>query len=431
MKRVIIISYYFPPSGGAGVQRWTKFVKYLRLFDIEPIVITVDENKASYPFQDTTLLKDIPEGIRVIRTNTSEPFKFYNILNKKKEIPHSGFANSGNPSVLQKIFRFIRGNLFIPDARVGWNKYAYKAAKEIILKENINTVITTSPPHSTQLVGLKLKQKFNINWIADLRDPWTDIYYYKELFHLNITKQKDLKYEKTVLENADEIIVVSEDLKRLFNEKSTLIKSNKINVIPNGFDEEDFSLNNNHNDNFTITYTGTIADNYHVEGFFNAFANFVKNNKAKNIKLRLVGIVSESKKLLISSFNLENYVEYVSYVKHTESIKYLQKSDVLLLIIQGYKNNKGLLTGKLFEYLAAKKYILCIGPENGDAAQIINECNSGETIFYDKVDTVSSVLTELYEKWSLKKELYLGNENHYNYSRKNLTLKLSKIIKKY
>jgi len=326
MKRVIIISYYFPPSGGAGVQRWTKFVKYLRLFDIEPIVITVDENKASYPFQDTTLLKDIPEGIRVIRTNTSEPFKFYNILNKKKEIPHSGFANSGNPSVLQKIFRFIRGNLFIPDARVGWNKYAYKAAKEIILKENINTVITTSPPHSTQLVGLKLKQKFNINWIADLRDPWTDIYYYKELFHLNITKQKDLKYEKTVLENADEIIVVSEDLKRLFNEKSTLIKSNKINVIPNGFDEEDFSLNNNHNDNFTITYTGTIADNYHVEGFFNAFANFVKNNKAKNIKLRLVGIVSESKKLLISSFNLENYVEYVSYVKHTESIKYLQKS---------------------------------------------------------------------------------------------------------
>jgi len=175
MKKVLIITYYWPPSGGAGVQRMLKFVKYLHQLGVQITVITVDPRKASYQLTDDSFLKDIPDDINVIKTNTFEPFNLYKSLGSKKEIPHSGFANETNPGFFQKASRFVRGNFFIPDARRGWNKYAYREAIKVIKNNKIDAIITSSPPHSTQLVGLKLKNKYNIPWVADLRDPWTDI----------------------------------------------------------------------------------------------------------------------------------------------------------------------------------------------------------------------------------------------------------------
>ena len=177
MKKVLIISYYFPPSGGSGVQRWLKFVKYLPEFGYEPIVLTVDPTVASYPQIDATLLQDIPSLVRVERTTTREMLSLYKRVSPTKEIPYGGFANENTQGLFSTISRFIRGNFFLPDPRRGWNKFAYKKACELIEQEQIDTVITTSPPHSTQLIGLKLKKRFpSIQWIADLRDPWRDIF---------------------------------------------------------------------------------------------------------------------------------------------------------------------------------------------------------------------------------------------------------------
>ena len=199
MKKVLIITYYWPPSGGSGVQRWMYFAKYLPNFGVEPFVLTVNPVFASYKFIDESFLKKT-ESIRVFKTASSEPFNIYSKLigkSKMEAIPQ-GFAGESNPGILQKFSRFVRGNFFIPDARKGWVKFAFNEAEKIIVREKIDLIITTGPPHSSHLIGLRLKKKFDIKWIADLRDPWTDIYYYKDLLHTKRSAEKDLKLESII-----------------------------------------------------------------------------------------------------------------------------------------------------------------------------------------------------------------------------------------
>jgi hypothetical protein len=181
MKKVLIITYYWPPSGGAGVQRWLKFAKYLPEYGWEPIILTIDPAYAAYPVTDDSLISEIPSTVKVFTTPAVDYFSIYK--KDKSRIPTAGFANSRENTVKDKILRFIRGNFFIPDPRKGWNGFAFKKACEIIETEGIKHVITTSPPHSTQLIGTKIKRKYpEIKWIADLRDPWTDIYYYDQFY---------------------------------------------------------------------------------------------------------------------------------------------------------------------------------------------------------------------------------------------------------
>ena len=239
MKKVLLITYYFPPSGGAGVQRWLKTINYLPKAGVETIVLTVDPAVASYPQIDESLCNDVPSGIKIYRTHTREILSLYKKVSPKKEVPYGGFANEPNPNLIQKISRFIRGNIFLPDPRRGWNKYALAKAKEIIETEAIETIVTTSPPHSTQLIGLELKRLYpHLKWVADLRDPWTDIYYNEDLYPTRWAKKRNLRYERSVLLGADQIITVSEQCKRLFAEKTDVAE--KIAVVPNGYDEKDF-----------------------------------------------------------------------------------------------------------------------------------------------------------------------------------------------
>jgi len=427
MKKVLIITYYWPPSGGAGVQRMLKFVKYFPQFEIEPIVITVDESKASYQIIDKTLIDDIPSNVRVYRTSTFEPFEFYKIIGNKKEIPHSGFANETNPSLFQKFMRFIRGNFFIPDARKGWNKYAYNKAKEIINNEKIDAIITSSPPHSTQLIGLKLKKKFNMLWISDLRDPWTDIYFYKQLYHTKLARIIDAYFERKVLENSDAVIVVSDSIKKLFKNKSDKVFENKIYVIPNGFDEDDFLIKNfsKNSDEFIITYTGTYADIYFIDGFLYAFQKFISEFSNSKIKLKFIGKISESLIKKVNDLKIEKYVEFNDYLPHKESVNELINSSLLLLIIPKMDNNEGILTGKLFEYLGSGMQILCIGPVEGDASKIIKECNAGKTFDYYDSNNIFNYLREVY----LSQKIYKPDFDKINFfSRKNLTKKISELI---
>ena len=431
MKKVLIITYYWPPSGGGGVQRWVKFVKYLREFGVEPFVLTVKPESASFPIIDKSLADEIPKDLKVFKTRSFEPLDFYKSLNPKKEIPFGGFANEKEPGIFQKAARFVRGNLFIPDARVGWNKFAFKKACEIIEEYKIDIVITTSPPHSTQLIGKRLKRKYSVKWIADLRDPWTDIYYYNKLYHTSIASKKDSNYESSVLNESDSIIVVSDAIRRLFANKVEGNRDDKIHVIPNGFDEADFHFTNKaaditSKDVFTIVYTGTIADNYNIDGFLIALEDIIHSG-IENIRILFVGRVSDNYVTKIESSYLSDYVKFIGHVDHETSISFLSKANLLLLSIPDVPNNEGILTGKLFEYLASVKPILTIGPAHGDAATIINNCKAGSVFNYDDIKKIHGYILSQYSNWKSGELIERGTQ-HLKFSRKNLTKSLSEII---
>jgi len=392
MSKVLIITYYWPPSGGAGVQRWLKFSKYLPEFGWEPIILTIDPEYAAYPVTDNSLTEGLPLSIKVHKTPAIDYFSIYK--KDKSKIPAAGFANSVDNTLKGKIFCFIRGNFFLPDPRKGWNNYAFKKACDLIEAEGIRHVITTSPPHSTQLIGLKLKKKYPaIMWIADLRDPWTDIYYYKQFYPTIFSKMIDIRFERSVLKKADKIITVGVSLKTLFSSKMTDIK-NKIEVITNGYDENDFSgIIATTPSIFTITYVGTLSDIYPIDGFLNALHIF--KEKGNKFMLRFIGAVSLKQKDLIQSKTGDSVLEFIPYVDHPAAIKFMLNSTVLLLIIPDHQSNKSIITGKLFEYIASGKPIVCLGPADGDAAGIIRDTGHGMTFSYTDSKGISEYLSTL------------------------------------
>ena len=429
MKPILIITYYWPPSGGSGVQRWLKFVKYLPKMGYQPIVLTVDPDYAAYSIIDNSLLKEINRDAVVVCSKSKDPFKWYKKITRKKEIPQAGFAGQKSVGTLEKAMRFIRGNFFIPDARKGWNKYAYQEAKKLIIKYNIKTVITTSPPHSTQLIGLRLKNELDLKWVSDLRDPWTDIYYYNDLLHTSYAKKKDLRYEKATLEYADQVIVVSRAIKKMFSDKYPNLSSNKFSVIPNGYDSSDFKeaskTNNNSLEKFTISYVGNMSENYPMQSFLSAF-NELRINSIENILFDLTGSVNGFVDEYFKSKNIEESFLFNGYLPHSKALEKLKHCNVLLLVIPKVKDNKGILTGKLFEYLAAQKPILCLGPVDGDASKIIDECNSGKTFDYEDEKGIKNFLLEVLN--SPKSYAFNNSEKIQKYSRESLTKALVTII---
>ncbi|MDO9512164.1 MAG: glycosyltransferase family 4 protein [Bacteroidales bacterium] len=431
MKKVLYISYYWPPCGGPGVQRSLKFVKYLKQYGIEPIVITVDPAKASYPVMDTSLLSEIPNDIRIIKTSTLEPFGIYERLTKKKELPHSGFANESNPGFLSRVSRFIRGNFFIPDPRAGWNRYLIKAALKVISTENIDAIITSSPPHSTQLAGLRLCKKTGIPWIADLRDPWTDIYYYRQLYHTKPALWLDKKYEKSVIEMADAILVVSDSLKRLFSAKTDEVEASKIHVLANGYDRSDFPVVEHIiTDVFRIVYTGTISDDYPLDVLVNSLIR-LRDSGRTNWQIEVCGKLSPALHQWILKSDIASNFRFVPYMSHQDVVIKMQKSEVLLLIIPDIEDNAGILTGKLFEYIAAQRPILGIGPVNGDASAILRETGSGEMFDYNNMESVTQYLSIWYDVWQSGNWEFAPTGDIEKYSREALTGQLVEIINLY
>ena len=420
MNKVLIVTYYWPPSGGAGVQRWLKFSKYIPEFGWEPIILTVDPGCAAYPVTDLSLKENLPSSIRVYPTPAINYFGIYR--KDRSKIPTAGFANSVDNTLKGKIFRFIRGNFFLPDPRKGWNKYAFKKACELIENEGIINVITTSQPHSTQLIGLKIKKKYPaLNWIADLRDPWTDIYYYKQFYPTFISKMIDQRFEKSVLKKADKIITVGVSLKNLFSLKIKGLE-NKTEVITNGYDEDDFTgITPIIPPMFTITYVGTLSDIYPIDGFLNAVQIF--KDKGNEIILRFIGTVSKSQKDLIQSKSGDSILEFIPYVNHTAAIQYMLKTSVLLLIIPDHKSNKSIITGKIFEYIASGKPIVCIGPLDGDAAGIIGNKEYGKTFSYMDSKGISEYLASL-----ISEKPVLERTSSEVYSRKELTGKIIPLL---
>lgn len=374
MKKVLIISYYWPPSGGSGVQRWLKMSQYLKEFNVEPIVLTVDEKYASYALWDESLVKE-SENLEVYKTKSLEVLKLYTKLFKGAKLPTGGGANLKR-GLKSRLVSAIRSNFFIPDPRIGWKRYAVKKAIDIIRENNIKTVITTSPPHSTQLIGEQLKRKLDINWIVDFRDPWTDIFYYKQLAHSALSRKIDRAYEQKVLEGADHIIAVGDGLKKLFQEKIRSKTEEQFSTIPNGYDPKDFDgLQKNKTTRFTICYTGTIADTYKPKVFIDALIELKK--EGLDFVFKLIGMASSE--IMEACKNLNDSFVHIPSVNHKQVVQYQLDADLLLLVIPEADDDHLILTGKLFEYLCTQNPIINIGPIPGGAAEIIEECQGGKS----------------------------------------------------
>lgn len=419
-SKVLIITYYWPPSGGAGVQRWLKFTKYLPSAGWIPVILTVKPEYAAYPFKDESLYGEIPVDVEVHRTKALNYFAIYN--RDQSKIPHAGFASGAGKGFKSAFSRFIRGNFFIPDPRRGWNRYAYRKAIELIKSENITHVITTSPPHSTQLIGLRLKRRFpHLKWIADLRDPWTEIYYY-DMFRPSMpARMIDRELEKRVLTRADRIITVGQTLASSFAEKAEIIPD-KTDVLPNGFDEEDFlGVTASVPEKFTITYVGTLSPAYPVRGFIEAVRDLKINDMP--VTLRFVGTVPGDIREQFPADSEGQGPEFIRYCEHPEAIRHMMNSSMLLLIIPDHLSNRSILTGKIFEYLATEKPILLLGPADGDAAHLLKLCGYQGIFNYNDSQGIRDFIIRVAEGKSVKR-----SGHHLEYSRRALSVKLGEIL---
>jgi hypothetical protein len=416
-RKILIITYYWPPAGGPGVQRWVKFTKYLSSFGYEPFILTVDEKLASYALSDGTLLNEIPPSVKIFRTKTHEFYNTYLRLTKKENIPFSGFVNESKPGLKQKVIRFIRSHLFIPDPRKGWNKYAFEKAQELINKEGIQLVITTSPPHSTQLIGERLKKKYSsIKWIADFRDPWTDIFYFDQLCHSSVSKGINILMERSVLQYADHALVVSKSMKSDFlHTHGSYIVPDKIHILPNGYDATDFTETVLPDKGvFTITYTGTLAANYKIDSLLLAAKNIIETTNYK-LRLQFVGEISPEYKALLSNEPLRISTVLIPRVSHETAIEYLLRSHLLLLVIPKAKKNEAIITGKLFEYMAAKR------------PHLLNETLTGKMFGYSDTAEIKGYLMELLEKHNQGDDSWPGRDIK-QYSRENLAKQLTRLF---
>ncbi|MDX2171650.1 MAG: glycosyltransferase family 4 protein [Bacteroidota bacterium] len=432
MQKVLILTYYWPPSGGAGVQRWLKFVKYLRQFNYEPVVYTVLNGEM--PVIDNSLLKDIPKDIRVLKTPIWEPYGIYKkfIGRKKDDKINASFLNETKKTgFTQKMSVWIRGNFFIPDARKYWIKPSIKYLNDYIHKYSINYVISSGPPHSMHLIALGLKkQKPQLKWIADFRDPWTNIDFYEKLMLSKWADKKHHQQELSVISNADCVLSIGQTMSEEFVEmykKAGGRNADKFKVITNGYDDEDIKTHViTKDEKFSIAHIGTLVKDRNPEVLWKVLSNLVKQNTdfEKQLQIKLVGKIDIYVKEQIEKFGLTKYVYKIDYLPHNEVILEQQKSRVLLLLVNNTKNAKGILTGKFFEYMIANVPVLAIGPCDGDLAKIINETGVGLISDFNDEKVLEKNILNLFNN-------QIGSRNEAaisNYSRKNLTKQLAESL---
>lgn len=421
MQKVLVIAYYWPPAGGPGVQRWLKFVKYLPEFGFEPIVY-VPQNP-SYPIVDEKLVSEVPE-VKILKQPIKEPYGWASLLSQKKtKTISSGIIKEKDPSFLEKLLLWVRGNFFIPDARKLWVKPSISFLAKVIADEGIQTIITTGPPHSLHLIGLGLKKKYNIQWIADFRDPWTSIGYHKKLRLMKSAQQKHKALEKEVLVSADKIVVTSKTTKTEFGQ----ITPKPIKVITNGFDDDlgPIALDSG----FAISHIGSLLTGRNPLGLWQALQELIAENEAfkSAVKIRLAGVVGEEVLQSIHDFGLGEYVEQLGYLSHDNVLRIQQKSQVLLLLEIDSEETKGIIPGKLFEYLNTKRPILAIGPKDWEAGAMVERHKAGNTCLHDDVANIKNVLLDWFASY-MNGNLQCNSHDIEKYHRRALTESLAKFI---
>ena len=427
MKKVLIITYYWLPSGGAGVQRWVKFTKYLRNFGWEPVIYTPENPE--YPSFDDSFRHDIATDIEIIKTPIWEPFDIYRtLLGKRGQTINAGFiSENGKKGWKDKLSVWIRGNFLIPDPRKFWVRPSVNFLSKYLKEHPVNAIITTGPPHSMHLIGMGLKKIFpDIKWLADFRDPWTNIDFYKDL---HLTKWADKKHhnlEKKVVSLADEVIVVSAGMRDEFR----LMRPDALHIIPNGYDEDDVKIARSSLDKkFTISHIGTMNAARNPLGVWKALQSLCieDGDFSYDLMIQLIGKTDFAVLEAINQYGLTKNLNKITYLTHDEAIKKQHSSQVLLLLINRSANAKGILTGKFFEYLASGRPVLGIGPVDGDAAAILNETGAGIMVDFDDVETAQETILHYYKLYK-KNQLTLEAGSVEKYSRKNLTKSLSDLL---
>lgn len=405
-RKILIITYYWPPCGGAGVQRWLKFSKYLPEYGWEPFVVTVDPGYALFPAIDKSLEAEVHPSVRVFKTKAINWFRLFSSSEpaRKRESAASGPNDSSSPSLLTRLALFIRGNFFIPDPRRGWNRYAIRMASKLIREEGISYVVTTSPPHSTQLTGLRLKEKFpHIKWIADFRDPWTDIFYYDMFYPTLLSDALNRRMEKSVLRKADLLTAAGYFLGKSKAEEY-LVDPTKIMPLLNGFDEDDFKGKEPVRlPLFTITYAGAINERYPVGSFIKAVRNLISDNR--KVMIRFIGSADKTISYLFSKELPAGNLQFMPYTEHSRVIEHMLESHMLLLIIPDHKKNKTIIPGKLFEYIRSGNPVLSIGPANSDVAEILEKSGAGMNFLPDDNEGMLKYMTSVMDKEPDKKEI--------------------------
>ncbi len=415
MKRVLIITYYWPPSGGSGVQRWLKFAKYLPQFGWKPVIYTPLNPEANAT--DEALLKDILPGTKVIKRKIVEPYGIYKaLLGKKKNTPiKANIVSDGeNKSFMHKASVFIRGNLFIPDPRCLWIAPSVRYLKKYLKEHPVDAIVSTGPPHSMHIIARRVSKATGIDWVADFRDPWTEIFFFK---HLGLSKwayKRHRKLEQSVLDDAKKIIVVSEKMREDFAKRT----STPIEIITNGFDPDDFkseddtinistkAANNFGSSNeackkFRLVHTGILVDNGNPNMLWSVLGQMANENaEFKNaLEIRAMGQVDQSIVDDICNNGLkENFVN-MGYVAHNEAIKWQKAADLLLLPLRKEPEAAAILTGKFFEYVAAGAPILAFGPRRSNLATELEESGSGVICEWDERDAIRKAVSEAYDKF--------------------------------
>jgi glycosyltransferase involved in cell wall biosynthesis len=428
-KKVLIITYYWPPSGGAGVQRWLKFTKYLCELGLEPHVVI--PSNPNYPVIDTSFEKDIENlDIKIIKIPIWEPYNIYRKFmgfSEDYKINHTFSAGDKSNNWKSKLALWFKSNVFIPDPRIFWTLNTHSIIEKYIEVQQIDTIITTSPPHSVQLIGYKLKRKMkNLKWIADLRDPWTTIYFSNTLHQSFISKKINTWLEKKVLQKADHVITVSEAL----SEEFSILSNRKIHCITNGYDADDIQSNTEFDySSFSMSYIGTLFKSYNMPNFWEVISEICSENMQfkKDLKITIAGSIDSSIIEKFNELNISDNINYLGYVNHNKINEIIQKTQILLLTTPE-NNNKGILTGKVFEYMATLKPILCITSQYNNLWNLIQETKSGYCASFDNKQEIKHIVLSLYENYTKQRFGKNDIENIKKYNRKSLTEELIKII---
>lgn len=394
MKKVLLIAYYWPPSGGPGVQRWLKMTHYLAELGCDITVLTVRPEMASYPHTDERMVEDVHASIKVIQTDAFNPYRVFGKGSEKKGVA-ANFSIPKRGRLKFWLLSFLRSHLFIPDPRRGWNRWAKREAIKLCKSEDFDAVITTSPPHSTQLIGLHLKRKLGIRWIVDFRDPWTQIFYYNSLGHSQLSRWIDRRYEKSVVTEADHILHVGDTMKEMLSAEHP-ISQRKSTVIHNGFDERDFMhiVPEVNESTFDIAYTGTLSSMYNFQPLFRAIDACQLRNS--NVRFRIAGQVPLEIQHEIQG--MCSRVEFVGELPHDQITSVQVNADLLLVILADVDHAGYILSGKVFEYLRAGNRILCLGPKDGDAAAVISKCKAGKTFERDEEAEMEDFILQCIEE---------------------------------
>jgi glycosyltransferase involved in cell wall biosynthesis len=429
MKKVLFITYYWPPAGGAPINRIFKFSQYITEFGWEPVILTT--YGGDFPFVDESLLNEVDPNIKVYRSKGLSLHKLFSKVSpksKKNFVPY-GFTDGNKSSFMDKISRWVKYN-FIPDTRFPWYFKTVDKAIEICKTEKIDLIFSSSPPQTNHIIAKKVSQKLNIPWVADFRDPWTDVFWILEKNSLRwkIIQKLDKRIERKTIAKMDAIVTVGNELVKILNRKT----DKKVNLIYNGFDERYFKdVEYSRSEKFRIIYAGSISKEENPDCFFKSLEKLKdKDGFLNDVEIIFLGNFPVYLHDLVNSSILKDKIVFSPYTFYADSIKFIINSELSFMIIPDTMDNGCILTSKLFEYLGAGHPILAYGPVDGDAAKVINETSSGKMFNYSNIDESSTYIYEVYNKWKAN-EAYLpenAREKISSYSRRNLSRQLAEVF---